>query len=155
MLYGYQWPHPLVLVKFIADADVALSSKLPGYGAGIGHVAAPFVQRVPNLGYRSVPIVGYDLDKYADAMGRIPFVDYFLEYAAFQLAGSALDSPINVIFGHIGCLSLVDGQPQPDVGREIPSAFSRRYGDLLSQTGEDLAALRVCGCLLVFDCGPF
>ena len=51
----------------------------------------------------------------ADAAGPEAFVDQFLHHHAFEVAGAALDGPLDVVPGHRHGAGLVDGVAELEI----------------------------------------
>ena len=80
-------------------------------------------------------------------------VDLFVGDAG-QLAGAALDRPLDVLGGHVGGLGFGDDGAQSRVHVDVAAAIPGRDGHLLDEAREQLAALGVERALLVLDRVP-
>ena len=71
-----------------------------------------------------------------------------------ELAGAALNGPLDVVGGHVGRLGGRYGRAQTRVAVGVAAALAGRHRDLSDDLGEDLAALGVGPSLFVFDGAP-
>src|SRR4029077_10270387 len=70
------------------------------------------------------------------------------------LARAAVDCTLNVVLGHRGVAGLLHGETEGGVGVDGAAAITCRDRDRARKFGEELAALRVRGALLVLDRRP-
>src|SRR4030095_9895097 len=82
------------------------------------------------------------------------FVANLLVVHAVEFASAALDGALDVVLRHIRLIRLVHRQAQTRGHAGVRAAQLCRYGDLLDQTREGFAALRVGRSLPVLDVGP-
>src|SRR6185436_16854989 len=82
-------------------------------------------------------------------------VGHFLVRQALELTGAALDRALDVVLRHVAGLRFRDGRAQARIARRVAAAETRCNRHFLQDAGEDLAALRVGGTLLVLDRAPF
>ena len=95
------------------------------------------------------------LDQDRDATRGIAFVGHFIERHPFQLAGTLLDRPIDLVVGHVVGSCLLHRGTQPRIPGRIAATEPSRDGHFPQQPGEYLAALGVERRLLALDGAPF
>ena len=96
--------------------DDALALELPAHRAGLGHVAAVAGEEVADLGAGAVAVVGERLDDDGHAAGRVALVVDRLVADPLELAGAALDRPLDGVDGDRGVPGLLVHGPQGGVG---------------------------------------
>ena len=112
------------------------------------------LEDLADLAGGAVAVVGQDFAEDGHAAGTVALVDDFFEVAAFELAGAALDGPLDVVLGHTDGLGVVDGVAEAQVGVRVAAAVLGRDDDRLGQPAPELAALGVNQGLLVFNARP-
>jgi hypothetical protein len=117
-------------------------------------IAAVLGECMAHVGHRARPVVGHAVDDHRSAADAVALVADLLIAHPLEVARPALDRALDGVLGHVVPGRLVDGEPQPGVHRRVAAAKARGDRDFLDQAGEDLAALRVGGGLLVLDVRP-
>ncbi len=113
-----------------------------------------FAKSVPDLAHRAVPVVGQHVHQDRHATRPVALEGYLLVAHAFELAGTALDSALDVIRRHVFRFGRQNRGSQARIGVRVTPALGR-YRNFLHQTSKNLAALGIQRALLVLDCGPF
>ena len=80
-------------------------------------VAAELGERVAHVGDRADLVVGHAVDDDRGAVDAVALVADLFVVHAVEIAGAAIDGPLDVVGGHVLFLALVDCQPQPRIGR--------------------------------------
>src|SRR5665213_2953044 len=144
----------LVLVDRSFDFDDPLAGELPRHGPGFGDRAGVSREDVPELGARSIGVVGGRLDDARDAVGAVTLVTDRLVAHTLKFAGTALDRALDRVQGYRRLAGLLVHGAQRRVGVDVAAAFSGSDFDLADQLGEDLGASAVFGALAVFGRCP-
>ena len=111
-------------------------------------------QRSARLIEITTDIVGSGFDDHGDAERSVAFVDHFLVVGSVFRYG-AFDSPLDVLFGHVRRLGILDQHTQTGVSPRVGSG--RLDGDLnlLAQLGEGAGHVPPAfqlACFAVFEC---
>src|SRR4029079_19019817 len=138
----------------LLDDDVALLLEHPGDAVGFTEVPAVLGQQVAHLADGAVLVVGERLAHDRDAAGAVGLVGDFVVGDARQLAGAALDRPLDVVGRHVDRLGLGDDRAQPGIVCRVAAAVSRGDRQFLDDAREHLAALGIGRALLVLDGVP-
>ena len=125
------------------NEEQALALEHPGDAAGAAHLAAGELEDLADLAGGAVAVVGQHFAEHGHAAGAVAFVGDLLEGAAFELAGAALDGPLDVVLGHADGLGVVDGVAEPQVRVGVAAAVLGGDDDRLGQLAPQLAALGV------------
>src|SRR5690606_32951106 len=122
-------------------------------GAVRAEVTAILRERVANVRYGAVPVVGQAVDHHGDAARAVAFVTHFLVARALELARAALDRALHVVLGHALRFRFLEREAQTWIrsGIAAPGAGSDR--NLADQFREDLAALCVLSAFSETDSG--
>ena len=108
-----------------------------------------------DIGDRARRIVGDGFDHHRHAAGPVTLVCHFLIIDAFELAGTLLDRPLDVLLRHrVGACVLHRGA-QSRVAVGITAPLLCRERDLANELCEQRAPLRVSGRFIVLDLLPF
>ena len=100
----------------------------------------------------AVSVVGESLQHDGDAPGTVTLVqDLDHLNTVVGLPGSALDSPLDVVVGHVAVFGPLDSQSQAEVGIWVSATLTSGADDLLGQLGEELASTGVSGRLGMLD----
>src|SRR5581483_7268233 len=99
----------------LRNDDVALLVEHPGNSAGLSHIAAVLAEYVTDFADCSVSIVAGDLDQDCNPARTIAFERELFVSCAGQLASTALDSPFDVVGGHVFRLGRLDSCTQPRI----------------------------------------
>src|SRR5262249_44062533 len=112
-------------------------------------------ERGAHVGRGRVAVVGQALHQHRDAAGGVTLVGDRLvgRVAAFR-AGAAADGPVDVLVRHRALLGLLHRVIKGGIARRVAAAGPRRHLDVLDQLGEQLAAARIHGRLLVLGRRP-
>ena len=70
----------------------------------------------------AVAVVGEHFAEDGHAAGTVALVSDLVEAAAFELAGAALDGPLDVLLGHADGLGVIDGVAEAEVGVGVAAA---------------------------------
>ena len=138
----------------LLDDHVALLREHPRDRVLRAEVAVVLAQHVADLADGAVLVVGHRLDDDRRAAGAVALVVDLFVGDARQLAGAALDRPLDVLGRHVGRLGFGDHGAQPRVHVEVAAAIPGRDGHFLDEAREQLAALGVKRALLVLDGVP-
>src|SRR5262249_10997348 len=128
--------------------------ELVRHGSGAGHLAAAALENLAQLRLRAVAVVRHHVYQDGDAAGAVALVGDFLDDLAAQLAGAALDGPLDVVLGHADLPRLVDGVAQLQVHGRVAAAAPGCDDDRPAQLAPQLAALGVNRPFLVLDRRP-
>src|SRR5262249_2843782 len=114
-----------------------------GDGPGAAHVTAAALESLADLAIRAVAVVGQDVADDGRAAGPEPLVDQLLHLRAFELAGAALDGPLDIVAGHGDGPGLVDRVAQLEVRVRVAAAGRGGDDDVAAEFAEQLGACRV------------
>ena len=105
-----------------------------------GSASEPAVpgEHVLHLGTGAVAVVGERLDVDGDAVRGVALVGDALVRDAFELAGTALDGPLDVVLGHRRVARLLHHRAQRRVRLGVTAAVARRDLDLAGEPREQL-----------------
>ncbi len=135
--------HQVVLGRGrLLEDDHALALELPRDRARLGERAAVAREDVLDLGAGAVAVVGEHLHVHRDAVRGVALVGDLLVGDAFELAGAALDRPLDVVLRHRGVARLLHHRAQRGVRLDVAAAVARRDLDLAGEAGEHLARVR-------------
>ncbi len=136
------------------DQNHTLAGKEPRHTAVLTEISAVLREEVADLRSGPIAIVGEQLQHHRDPAGAVAFEAHLLVRHSGELAGAAMDGPLDVVGGHVGRLGGGDRGAQPGVAVRVAARFARRDRDLTDDLGEELAALGVGPPLLVLDRAP-
>jgi hypothetical protein len=126
----------------------------PAYGTGFGKVAAILAHEMAKFADDTIAIGGDGLNEHAYPARTVSFEGHFFILFAFELAGAAEQSTLNVVIGHVLVFGGEDGGAQAGIGIDIATAEARGDGNFTDDAGEDATALGVGGGFFVLDGGP-
>ncbi len=107
-----------------------------------------------DLGDRAILIIGQAIDHHCGSTRAVSLVADLLVVGSIEVAGTALDCPIDIVLGHALRFGFIDGEPQPRIGGQVPAASTRGNCDFANQLGKELTALLVLSALAVLDVRP-
>ena len=144
--------HVVLAVAVAVDHDDAFFLEVPGDRAGLPEAAAVGRERVADLGAGAVAVVGQRLDQDRDPGRAVALVeDVFVVGAVVAGPGAGVDRFLDFVLGHRRFARLLHGGAEGRVALDVAAAVTRGDGDRAGELGEELAAFRVGGALLVFD----